>query len=400
MKRRTQEANRRCDVSGEGTTARVQILTIIVGLSKLIAAVVVIGCISGGSPEADVKVAAPSRQNVEAVASCPRRHPDPDATLDAGRPRGLEPAARDGITTAPPLVRSEAVIADKLARKEAKLARPAGRGRDAGPASGPDEVMRQRRLARLDGDGEIKPNDLMDAKAHSDAMPLVPVDDDPTSDGGIWSWEWLGPGNIGGRVRTVCFRSDSTFFVGSAGGGIWRTTNAGASWSPINDFLPSLAVTSIVLDPTNIDRMYAATGEGFGNGDALPGAGVFRSTDGGNSWAQLPATAGWQFTNRLAHHPTIANLVFAAEATGIWRTSDGGNNWTQVLTGNFLDVKIDPVNVTRPASACSRSPAPHSPRTWAQRSTFRGAPSMAEAAEAVAPASPSRAPSVNPTPAP
>ena len=298
-------------------------------------ATVVLGCLSNhiSSPQPEIGVVTRQRPTSKAVA-----HATESTTQK-----------RSQISrTVPKLRRSPEVIREKIARKEATLARGDREESKGGPASGPDEVMRQRRMARLDDDGEIKPNALMDAKAHSDLMPILEVpDEDPLSDGGIWNWEWAGPGNIGGRVRTVCFRNASVIFIGSAGGGIWRSVDAGAGWTPINDFLPSLAVTSIIIDPNDITRMYAATGEGFGNPDALPGAGVYRSNTGGATWAQLPATVNWTFTNRLAHHPTQSDILFAAADTGLWKSTDGGDNWTRLLTGTFLDVKIDPLNTNR-----------------------------------------------------
>ena len=334
------------------------------------------GCLSDGQRRAaPVAVQpAPSGTLNEAVALNPNRLAEVGSTSDAVPPRRLKPAARGGRGIAAPLVHSPEVIREKIARKEAKLARGDQGESKGGPASGPDEAMRQRRMARLDDDGEIKPNALMKAKAHSDLMPILEVpDEDPLSDGGIWNWEWAGPGNIGGRVRTVCFRDANVMFIGSVGGGIWRSVDAGAGWTPINDFLPSLAVTSIIIDPNDITRMYAATGEGFGNGDALPGAGVYRSNTGGATWAQLPTTVTWTFTNRLAHHPTQSNLIFAAADTGLWRSSDGGDNWTRLLTGTFLDVKVDPQNLLRVLAATStgvwRSLSVGNPGSWTNEST-------------------------------
>ncbi len=321
---------------------------------------VVFGCLSNRSSD--------RRPGIETVSS-PRPVLNTVAHMTESSVRTRSQISR----TVPKVHRSPEVIREKIAWKEATLARGDREESKGGPASGPDEARRQRRMARLDDDGEIKPNALMDAKAHSDLMPIVEVpDEDPLSDGGIWNWEWAGPGNIGGRIRTVCFRDASVIFIGSAGGGIWRSLNGGAGWTPINDFLPSLAITSIIIDPNDITRMYAATGEGLA-GDGLPGAGIFRSNTGGATWSQLPATAGWTFSNRLEHHPAQSNVLFAASSSGLWKSIDGGDNWTLLLTGTFLDVKIDPLNPNRvlagTRSAVFLSTDDGDPGTWTLEST-------------------------------
>ena len=162
-------------------------------------------------------------------------------------------------------------------------------------------------------------------------------------DAGISGWEWLGPGNVGGRIRTILIHPTlpNLMWIGSVSGGIWRTDNAGDSWYPVDDFMANLAVTSIVMDPTNSFIMYAATGEGFGNIDGLQGAGIFKSTDVGNTWNQLSSTDNPQFlfVNRLSHHPSLTNILLAATNTGVYRTVDGGNSWAKTLNVVATQVK-------------------------------------------------------------
>jgi len=160
-------------------------------------------------------------------------------------------------------------------------------------------------------------------------------------------WRWLGPGNIGGRIRALAIdrTSPSTMFAGSVGGGIWKTTNAGASWAPVDDFMASLSVSSIVFDPTNASVLYAGTGEGYGNSDALPGAGIFRSADGGGTWTPLAGTASQSTAvNRLAIAPSGATIL-AATNTGLWRSVDRGASFAFVTTGiTPQDVDVNPAN--------------------------------------------------------
>ena len=167
-------------------------------------------------------------------------------------------------------------------------------------------------------------------------------------------WDWLGPGNIGGRTRTLAFKpgEPDTIFAGTAGGGIWKTTNAGGHWEPVNDFLPNLAVTHIVFHPTNPLVAFAATGEGYGNIDALRGAGLFRSVDGGDTWASLTETRNdnnFQFVNRLAIS-SDGTSILAATKTGIMRNQwdgtgvPGDGTWTKTfsISNGIGDVDFKP----------------------------------------------------------
>ena len=76
-------------------------------------------------------------------------------------------------------------------------------------------------------------------------------------------WTWLGPGNIGGRVRSILIHPTLTdiLWCGSVSGGVWKSTNGGASWFPLNDFMANLAVACMAMDPTNADVIYVGTGK-------------------------------------------------------------------------------------------------------------------------------------------
>ncbi len=161
-------------------------------------------------------------------------------------------------------------------------------------------------------------------------------------------WTELGPGNIGGRTRRLVINPDDPdiMYAGAVAGGIWRTTDAGASWTPLDDLLPNLAVSSLVMDPADTDTLYAGTGEGFFNADSVQGAGIFVTTNGGDSWAQLASTdtADFFFVNDLIVSPNDSDRIYAATRTGIWRSLDAGVSFTQVFStaimGGCLDLDI------------------------------------------------------------
>jgi len=182
-------------------------------------------------------------------------------------------------------------------------------------------------------------------------------------------WVWQGPGNIGGRMRSIVIHptDPNKMWIGSVGGGIWKTTNAGTLWSPVNDFMANLAVSTMVIDPTNPNIMYAGTGEYlFGSNEnpitGLQGArgdGVFKSIDGGVTWNQLAQTkvtdpavcpvgtpCPWMFVNRLAISPD-GTTILAGTVSGVHRSTNGGATWTRVtasLTRIYFDIDFHPTN--------------------------------------------------------
>ncbi|MDP4193824.1 MAG: FlgD immunoglobulin-like domain containing protein [Bacteroidota bacterium] len=138
--------------------------------------------------------------------------------------------------------------------------------------------------------------------------------------------------------------------MGSVGGGVWKTINGGNSWFPLKDNMENLSISSLAIDPINHNVIYAGTGEGFFNSDALRGEGIFKSTDAGTSWNSLPSSlnSNFYFVNRLAIDKTTSTL-WVATRNGLYASSDGGNTLTGVLTGentNCTDVKVAYTNPT------------------------------------------------------
>lgn len=229
----------------------------------------------------------------------------------------------------------------------------------------PGEALRFRRLQMQDEKGFIPPDGLEKARQQVALMKAAQQQRKKTQGkstpslqaAGIEpdSWTWIGPGNIGGRIRAIVIDpiSVNTMWVGSVSGGIWRTTDAGGNWQPVNDFLANLAVSTMVINPANSNIMFAGTGEGFLNvignfSDHIRGAGVFQSTDRGATWNQLASTnnANFFFVNRLAISPN-GNMILAATNTGIWRSINGGTTWTQATFAQTFDIDLHPTGNSR-----------------------------------------------------
>lgn len=159
------------------------------------------------------------------------------------------------------------------------------------------------------------------------------------------AWQPLGPGNIGGRTRALLIHptTPSTMWAAGVAGGIWKSTDGGNSWTPKADLLVNIAVNSMMLDPRNPDILYAGTGEGFFNGDAIRGAGILKSTDGGETWAQLASTATPDFfyVQKIVMSKGSSQRLYAATRTGVFRSLDGGTSWARVIDAAAVNGCMD-----------------------------------------------------------
>ena len=173
---------------------------------------------------------------------------------------------------------------------------------------------------------------------------------------GSGNWSLLGPTpvpnngtgqlNGNGRLNCIAFHPTdaNTIYVGAPAGGVWKTTDNGATWTQHIAGLTRLGVSSIIVHPTNHNTIYIATGDRDG-GDA-PGYGVWRSLDGGLTWAAHNNGMGNRTINELIMDPTNANVMVAAASNGrIYRTTDGGANWNSTFIGfNMKDIAMHPTN--------------------------------------------------------
>lgn len=187
--------------------------------------------------------------------------------------------------------------------------------------------------------------------------------------------ESLGPApqmgtNYAGRLSSIiCSPTDKKrCFVGAADGGVWRTLDGGASWTPLTDDMPTTAIGSLAFDPTDETIIYAGTGESNYANHSRYGLGLYKSTDGGDTWAQLgESTFAGRCISRIVVDRTNPQTVYVAvtraggfpelaaakghpQATGplgVWRSDDGGVSWTQLAGGlpghlSATDLVMDP----------------------------------------------------------
>lgn len=148
-----------------------------------------------------------------------------------------------------------------------------------------------------------------------------------------------------GRINAIAFdptdASGNTIFIGSPSGGCWKTTDHGANWTDISSNIPTLGVSSLLVDPANPATIYLGSGDR--DSDDAPPMGVFKSTDGGLSWTQINNTMGNVTVNAMVMNPADHLTILAATSGGVYKTTNGGATWSAILApGNFKDIKLNP----------------------------------------------------------
>jgi len=163
------------------------------------------------------------------------------------------------------------------------------------------------------------------------------------------AWTSRGPLDVGGRTNAILIDPNNslTIYAGAASGGVWRSTDGGQTWLPIDDFLASLVIGSMAFDPTSSSRIYIGTGQRTGyDRNNLPGAGVWVGTYNGSTWSfsVLNGSEGWMAVTSIAARPGSSCEMLAAvdggkdrqASAGIWRRKlDASNNcvWEKMLSG-------------------------------------------------------------------
>jgi len=166
----------------------------------------------------------------------------------------------------------------------------------------------------------------------------------------------LGPAFMSGRIADIAIHpgDENLWYVAVGSGGVWKTDNAGVTWTPVFDEQASYSTGCVTVDPSNPHRVWVGTGENVGGRHAGYGDGVYRSDDGGQNWKNMGLAAS-EHISKIVVHPENSDVVWVAAQgplwskggeRGVYRTADGGETWTRTLgddewTG-ATDLAIDP----------------------------------------------------------
>ncbi len=169
-------------------------------------------------------------------------------------------------------------------------------------------------------------------------------------------WTVQGPGNLGGKVDAIAVdpTDENIIYIGFGVGGLFKTTDGGTTWNSLFDDNIFTAVFTITIDPVDHNVIYIGTGDISESGAFFVGNGLFKSTDGGNSWAHIGLEKNGTVTKILVS-PTDPNTIYASTLgyvrrknlnQGVYKTTDGGTTWTQSLfvsdTAGVVDMVMDP----------------------------------------------------------
>ncbi len=206
----------------------------------------------------------------------------------------------------------------------------------------------------------VYPHDDIDPALYETAKAQIRAMAHDTPGKAIAPWTTAGPSNIGGRVTCIALHptNPSIIYMGAATGGGWKSTDNGGTWT--NIFTQSYSIGSILLDPMDPEIVYLGTGEGNPGGVAIyPGNGIWRSTNGGQTWTNLGLINTGQLGN-IAIHPSSPSRIFVSalgryrsrtQERGIYRSTNSGAAWERVLfvndTTGACDLLIDPSNPNR-----------------------------------------------------
>lgn len=195
------------------------------------------------------------------------------------------------------------------------------------------------------------------------ALLLADKKDDkkkPSKVNGISSIKWrsVGPALMSGRIADIAIdpENPNVWYVAAGSGGVWKTNNAGTTFTPIFDNYGSYSIGCVTVDPSQNNIVWVGTGENVGGRHVGYGDGIYRSSDGGKSFKKMGLEKS-EHISKILVHPRNSNLVYVASQGPLWSSGgerglylsrDGGKNWTLVLSKGkwtgVTDVVMDPSN--------------------------------------------------------
>ncbi|HZR25759.1 MAG TPA: PDZ domain-containing protein, partial [Vicinamibacterales bacterium] len=170
------------------------------------------------------------------------------------------------------------------------------------------------------------------------------------------TWRNIGPAITGGRIDDIAVDPShpDTIYIGAATGGVWKTVNAGTTWTPIFDDFGTTSIGAIAVAPSNPNIVWVGTGEANNRQSSSWGNGVYKSVDAGHSWQRV-GLADSKHIGRIVIHPTNPDIVYVGALGRLWgtnperglfKTTDGGKTWNKILyfddrTG-VIDMRMHP----------------------------------------------------------
>lgn len=171
----------------------------------------------------------------------------------------------------------------------------------------------------------------------------------------------IGPAFMSGRIADIEIHPDNEnlWYIAVGSGGVWKTVNAGTTWTPIFDKQSSYSIGAVTIDPNNTETIWVGTGEDIGGRHVGYGDGVYKSEDGGTSWKNMGLKDS-QHISRILVHPDNSDVVWVTAQGPLWnkggerglyKTTDGGKSWKRTLGDNAwigaTDLVMDPNNPDR-----------------------------------------------------
>jgi photosystem II stability/assembly factor-like uncharacterized protein len=188
-----------------------------------------------------------------------------------------------------------------------------------------------------------------------------PLPEEKKVDTGLYDglkFRHIGPAFMSGRISDIAIHPENQniWYVAVGSGGVWKTENAGITWTPLFDQQKSYSIGCLTLDPQNPNSIWVGTGENVGGRHIGFGDGIYHSEDGGKSWKHL-GLANSEHLSKIIIHPTNSNIIWVASQgplwskggeRGIYKSTDGGLTWKRTLGDSewvgATDILIDPRN--------------------------------------------------------